>query len=147
MIAFECRYFSVTIIAKCLKRIFQKHQPVFHYYRLGFKLTSLNKIVDTKSSIDRKITLLHYLLDVLERKVRISIVAFEFFFTWFILFLLSLCYKPRRSGTPTSLTFMYGGTKALFLSACPANLYYCKVWAIIDHLESWIYFHALRYKI
>jgi len=33
----------------------------------GFKLMSLNKIVDTKSSVDRKITLLHYLLDVLER--------------------------------------------------------------------------------
>lgn len=34
----------------------------------GFKLTSLNKIMDTKSSVDRKVTLLHYLLDVLERK-------------------------------------------------------------------------------
>ena len=35
----------------------------------GFKLTSLNKIIDTKSSVDRKLTLLHYLLDLLERKV------------------------------------------------------------------------------
>eukprot|EP00795_Rhopilema_esculentum_P003286 gene3286-1616_t len=34
----------------------------------GFRLTSLNKIIDTKSSVDRKITLFHYLLDLLERK-------------------------------------------------------------------------------
>ena len=34
---------------------------------------SLNKIVDTKSSVDRKITLLHYLLDVLERNVCVFI--------------------------------------------------------------------------
>eukprot|EP00794_Sanderia_malayensis_P020228 gene20228-22204_t len=34
----------------------------------GFKLSSLNKIIDTKSSVDRRITLLHYLLDLLERK-------------------------------------------------------------------------------
>ena len=35
----------------------------------GFKLSSLNKIIDTKSSVDRRITLLHYILDLLERKV------------------------------------------------------------------------------
>ncbi|XP_078674924.1 disheveled-associated activator of morphogenesis 2-like isoform X4 [Branchiostoma floridae x Branchiostoma belcheri] len=35
---------------------------------MGFKLSSLNKIVDTKSSIDRNITLLHYMLEVIERK-------------------------------------------------------------------------------
>lgn len=34
----------------------------------GFKLQSLNKIVDTKSSVDTSITLLHYLIDMLERK-------------------------------------------------------------------------------
>ncbi|ELT93552.1 hypothetical protein CAPTEDRAFT_175180 [Capitella teleta] len=34
----------------------------------GFRLNSLNKIVDTKSSLDRKVTLLHYLSDVVEKK-------------------------------------------------------------------------------
>ena len=36
----------------------------------GFKVISLNKIGDTKSSIDRKVTLLHYLVRVLEKQVR-----------------------------------------------------------------------------
>ncbi|XP_069049125.1 disheveled-associated activator of morphogenesis 1 isoform X1 [Lepisosteus oculatus] len=34
----------------------------------GFKVSSLNKIADTKSSIDKNITLLHYLITVLEKK-------------------------------------------------------------------------------
>ncbi|XP_054909425.1 disheveled-associated activator of morphogenesis 1 [Poeciliopsis prolifica] len=34
----------------------------------GFKVSSLNKMVDTKSSIDRNITLLHYMITVLEEK-------------------------------------------------------------------------------
>ncbi|KAM3871291.1 disheveled-associated activator of morphogenesis 1-like [Diretmus argenteus] len=34
----------------------------------GFKVSSLNKIADTKSSIDRNITLLHYLITILEEK-------------------------------------------------------------------------------
>ncbi|KAL4641813.1 disheveled-associated activator of morphogenesis 1-like isoform X1 [Arapaima gigas] len=34
----------------------------------GFKVSSLNKIVDTKSSIDKNITLLHYLITILEKK-------------------------------------------------------------------------------
>uniref|UniRef100_A0A4W4FQW8 Dishevelled associated activator of morphogenesis 1b n=1 Tax=Electrophorus electricus TaxID=8005 RepID=A0A4W4FQW8_ELEEL len=34
----------------------------------GFRLSSLNKIADTKSSIDRNITLLHYLITLLEQK-------------------------------------------------------------------------------
>ncbi|KAG8432114.1 hypothetical protein GDO86_017846 [Hymenochirus boettgeri] len=33
----------------------------------GFKITSLNKIIDTKSSIDRNITLLHYLIMIFEK--------------------------------------------------------------------------------
>ncbi|OCT77490.1 disheveled-associated activator of morphogenesis 2 [Xenopus laevis] len=33
----------------------------------GFKVASLNKIIDTKSSIDRNITLLHYLIMIFER--------------------------------------------------------------------------------
>ena len=36
---------------------------------LGFKISSLNKIIDTKSSVDRRITLLHYVLDLLQKKV------------------------------------------------------------------------------
>ncbi|XP_069772982.1 disheveled-associated activator of morphogenesis 1 isoform X2 [Narcine bancroftii] len=34
----------------------------------GFKLSSLNKIADTKSSIEKSITLLHYLITILEKK-------------------------------------------------------------------------------
>ncbi|XP_066532125.1 disheveled-associated activator of morphogenesis 1b isoform X1 [Hoplias malabaricus] len=34
----------------------------------GFKISSLNKIADTKSSIDKNITLLHYLITILEQK-------------------------------------------------------------------------------
>uniref|UniRef100_A0A8C8MLC6 Disheveled-associated activator of morphogenesis 1 n=1 Tax=Oncorhynchus tshawytscha TaxID=74940 RepID=A0A8C8MLC6_ONCTS len=34
----------------------------------GFKVSSLNKIADTKSSIDKNITLLHYLITILEQK-------------------------------------------------------------------------------
>ena len=34
----------------------------------GFKLSSVNNIIDTKSSVDRNITLLHYLVDVLEKR-------------------------------------------------------------------------------
>ncbi|KAM9355334.1 disheveled-associated activator of morphogenesis 1-like [Pholidichthys leucotaenia] len=34
----------------------------------GFKLSSINKIADTKSSIDKNVTLLHYLVTVLEKK-------------------------------------------------------------------------------
>ena len=42
----------------------------------GFKVTSLNKIGDTKSSLDRKVTLLHYLVGVLEKQVRSCVVFF-----------------------------------------------------------------------
>ncbi|XP_029633402.1 disheveled-associated activator of morphogenesis 1 isoform X3 [Octopus sinensis] len=34
----------------------------------GFKLISLNKIIDTKSSINKNVTLLHYLLETFEKK-------------------------------------------------------------------------------
>ncbi|XP_072031221.1 disheveled-associated activator of morphogenesis 1-like isoform X2 [Amphiura filiformis] len=34
----------------------------------GFKVSSLNKIMDTKSSVHRQLTLLHYLLEMLEKK-------------------------------------------------------------------------------
>lgn len=36
----------------------------------GFKLSSLNNILDTKSSTDREVTLLHYIVKTLESKVR-----------------------------------------------------------------------------
>ncbi|RVE57660.1 hypothetical protein OJAV_G00218690 [Oryzias javanicus] len=35
---------------------------------LGFKVQSLNKMADTKSSIDKNVTLLHYMVSVLEKK-------------------------------------------------------------------------------
>lgn len=35
----------------------------------GFHLASLNQIADTKSSINRNMTLLHYIIDTLEKKV------------------------------------------------------------------------------
>jgi dishevelled associated activator of morphogenesis len=35
----------------------------------GFKLSSLNNILDTKSSADREVTLLHYIIRTLESKV------------------------------------------------------------------------------
>ncbi|XP_004082105.1 disheveled-associated activator of morphogenesis 1 [Oryzias latipes] len=35
---------------------------------LGFKVSSLNKIADTKSSIDKNVSLLHYMVSVLEKK-------------------------------------------------------------------------------
>jgi len=34
----------------------------------GFKISSLNKIIDTKSSMDRRITLLHYIIELLQDK-------------------------------------------------------------------------------
>uniref|UniRef100_A0A672J8Q4 Disheveled-associated activator of morphogenesis 1-like n=1 Tax=Salarias fasciatus TaxID=181472 RepID=A0A672J8Q4_SALFA len=42
----------------------------------GFKVASLNKIADTKSSIDKNVTLLHYLITVLEKKYP-KVVAFS----------------------------------------------------------------------
>lgn len=35
----------------------------------GFKLSSLNNILDTKSSTDKDVTLLHYIIKTLETKV------------------------------------------------------------------------------
>ncbi|XP_039597852.1 disheveled-associated activator of morphogenesis 1 isoform X1 [Polypterus senegalus] len=42
----------------------------------GFKVSSLNKIADTKSSIDKNITLLHYLITILEKKYP-KVAAFQ----------------------------------------------------------------------
>lgn len=38
----------------------------------GFKMSSLNKIQDTKSSIDREVTMLHYLVDMFNKQVRVG---------------------------------------------------------------------------
>ena len=35
----------------------------------GFRVASLNKMVDTKSSINRRVTLLHYVITVMEKQV------------------------------------------------------------------------------
>lgn len=35
----------------------------------GFKISSLSKIADTKSSVEKRTTLLHYLADIVERRV------------------------------------------------------------------------------
>ena len=40
----------------------------------GFKLASLNKMTDTKSSTDKDITLLHYLIKTLESKVGVAVI-------------------------------------------------------------------------
>lgn len=42
----------------------------------GFKLISLNKIIDTKSSINKNVTLLHYLLETFEKKVSIHMYVY-----------------------------------------------------------------------
>ncbi len=38
----------------------------------GFKLSSLNRVIDTKSSADKDMTLLHYVVKTLEAKVHIG---------------------------------------------------------------------------
>lgn len=35
----------------------------------GFKISSLNNVIDTKSSANRDVSLLHYLVETLEKKV------------------------------------------------------------------------------
>ena len=41
----------------------------------GFKLSSLNKVIDTKSSADKDMTLLHYVGKTLETKVVLNYVS------------------------------------------------------------------------
>ena len=41
----------------------------FAWLLLGFRLSSLNNIADTKASVDRRVTLLHYLVTTLKKKV------------------------------------------------------------------------------
>ena len=45
----------------------------------GFKLSSLNKVIDTKSSADKDMTLLHYVVKTLESKVRDTSVILNYF--------------------------------------------------------------------
>ena len=42
---------------------------------VGFKLSSLTRIADTKSSCTKNMTLLHYIVDTCEKKVSILIVT------------------------------------------------------------------------
>jgi len=39
----------------------------------GFRVASLNKIIDTKSSVNRRTTLLHYLASLAENKVGLTL--------------------------------------------------------------------------
>ena len=42
-------------------------------FLLGFRLSSLNNVADTKASVDRRVTLLHYLVTTLKKKVCICV--------------------------------------------------------------------------
>ena len=72
--------------SKCLKTLFEVILCFGNYMNKGsranasgFKVSSLNKIIDTKSSNDKRITLLHFILTVLEKKVNMIIfVALSF---------------------------------------------------------------------
>ena len=64
-----------VIKSKKLKKVFEIVLAFGNYMNngnrsnaSGFKISSLNKIIDTKSSADTKITLLHYLVDVVEKQ-------------------------------------------------------------------------------
>uniref|UniRef100_A0AAZ3RUM5 Dishevelled associated activator of morphogenesis 1b n=1 Tax=Oncorhynchus tshawytscha TaxID=74940 RepID=A0AAZ3RUM5_ONCTS len=61
----------------------------------GFKVSSLNKIADTKSSIDKNITLLHYLITILEKKY--PKLAANFFPSALSLTFFSLCLSVSLS--------------------------------------------------
>lgn len=55
----------------------------------GFRLASLNRLADTKSSQARNMTLLHYLVQILETKVfflKIFVLIFNlyYFITYFV---------------------------------------------------------------
>ena len=67
----------------------------------GFKIASLNKIVDTKSSIDNKVTLLHYMVEVFEKKVSHwlsnQMVPLSFFaYNYYVSLMLADTWKWRR---------------------------------------------------
>lgn len=36
---------------------------------LGFRISSLNKMIDTKASTNKNMTLLHYLVEIIDKKV------------------------------------------------------------------------------
>ena len=50
----------------------------------GFLISSLNNMVDTKSSLNRHVTLLHYLVEVLEKRVSINFVTNTKCFLFFV---------------------------------------------------------------
>ena len=46
----------------------------------GFAVSSLNNMVDTKSSINKQITLLHYLVNLLDTRVNTFFCSLNFMF-------------------------------------------------------------------
>ena len=56
---------------------------------LGFNPASLNKMVDTRSSVSKQVTLLHYVVDTLEK--RVSTCFLFLFFCYYTNFLFKFC--------------------------------------------------------
>lgn len=65
------RHCTLYYILHQVFAIFSRRPFNLWFYMSGFRVSSLNKIIDTKSSADRRITLLHYILELLQQKVRI----------------------------------------------------------------------------
>ncbi|TRY94949.1 hypothetical protein DNTS_013098 [Danionella cerebrum] len=70
-----CRASKEVLLSRNLKQLLEVVLAFGNYMNkgqrgnaFGFKISSLNKIADTKSSIDKNITLLHYLITILEKK-------------------------------------------------------------------------------
>ena len=84
------------------------------FYLLGFKLGSLNRIIDTKSSSNSKITLLHYLIMVLERKVSLPKKHFVWrrnysgFFIFYSLVTMLLFWKFKFTASQDNICTSVG---------------------------------------
>lgn len=61
----------------------------------GFRLTSLNRLADTKSSAAKGTTLLHYLVEILEKKVYLFRNLIFYFYLFIIEGYLKL-YLPKN---------------------------------------------------
>lgn len=64
----------------------------------GFKVVSLNRIQDTKSSGDRDITMLHYLVDLFDKQVSVLLAwlkSFYYLFAKRVFFVLLLLKYSR----------------------------------------------------
>jgi hypothetical protein len=64
---------------------------------LGFQPASLNKMVDTRSSASKHVTLLHYVVDTLEKKVRLLGELFFVAFFFAIPYAFNLLKIPCTS--------------------------------------------------